>query len=152
MRFAEEDYRYLLMLANLFGWNPVAGLDYYLSIPPPDIIPSSVARHLAETLNRIVPTLPERRGPINVPLTQEGVSFMDLRNYFGGERKGAIEEFIRPLQTRGFDGSQKSATLSFKKGFLLDRGSGTVDGNLVPLRRLAGATDCSGRISRKQNE
>lgn len=95
MRFAEEDYRYLLMLANLFGWNPVAGLDYYLSIPPPDLIPSSVARHLAETLNRIVPTLPERRGPINVPLTQEGVSFMDLRNYFGGERKGAIEEFIR---------------------------------------------------------
>jgi len=95
MRFAEEDYRYLLMLANLFGWKPVAGLDYYLSIPPPDIIPSSVARHLAETLNRIVPTLPERRGPINVPLTQEGVSFMDLRNYFGGESKGAIEEFIR---------------------------------------------------------
>jgi len=95
MRFAEEDYRYLLMLANLFGWKPVAGLDYYLSIPPPDLIPSSVARHLAETLNRIVPTLPERRGPINLPLTREGVSFMDLRNYFGGERKGAIEEFIR---------------------------------------------------------
>jgi hypothetical protein len=95
MRFAEEDYRYLLMLANLFGWKPVAGLDYYLSIPPPDIIPSSVARHLAETLNRIVPTLPARRGPINVPLTQEGVSFMDLRNYFGGERKDALEEFIR---------------------------------------------------------
>ncbi len=98
MRFAEEDYRYLLMLANLFGWNPVAGLDYYLSIPPPDIIPSSVARHLAETLDRIVPTLPERRGPINLPLTREGVSFMDLRNYFGGESKGALEEFIRLCQ------------------------------------------------------
>ena len=95
MRLAEEDYRYLLMLANLFGWKPVAGLDYYLSIPPPDIIPSSAARHLAETLNRIVPTLPERRGPINRPLTQEGVSFMDLRNYFGGESKDALEEFIR---------------------------------------------------------
>ena len=94
MRLAEEDYRYLLMLANLFGWNPVAGLDYYLSIPPPDLIPSSAARHLADTLNRIVPTLPERRGPINVPLTQEGVSFMDLRNYFGGESKDALEEFI----------------------------------------------------------
>lgn len=98
MRLAEEDYRYLLMLANLFGWNPVAGLDYYLSIPPPDIIPSSAARHLAETLNRIVPTLPERRGPINVPLTQEGVSLMDLRNYFGGESKDAVEEFIRLCQ------------------------------------------------------
>ena len=95
MRLAEEDYRYLLMLASLFGWNPVAGLDYYLSTPHPDLIPSSVARHLAETLSRIVPTLPERRGPINVSLTQEGVSFMDLRNYFGGERKGAVEEFIR---------------------------------------------------------
>jgi hypothetical protein len=94
MRLAEEDYRYLLMLANLFGWKPVAGLDYYLSIPPPDLIPSSAARHLAETLNRIVPTLPERRGPINVPLTHEGVSFMDLRNYFGGESKDALEEFI----------------------------------------------------------
>jgi hypothetical protein len=98
MRLAEEDYRYLLMLANLFGWKPVAGLDYYLSIPPPDLIPSSAARHLAETLNRIVPTLPERRGPINVPLTQEGVSFMDLRNYFGGESKDALEEFIRLCQ------------------------------------------------------
>ena len=98
MRLAEEDYRYLLMLGNLFGWKPVAGLDYYLSIPPPDLIPSSAARHLAETLNRIVPTLPERRGPINVPLTQEGVSFMDLRNYFGGESKDALEEFIRLCQ------------------------------------------------------
>ena len=98
MRLAQEDYRYLLMLANLFGWKPVAGLDYYLSIPPPDLIPSSAARHLAETLNRIVPTLPERRGPINVPLTQEGVSFMDLRNYFGGESKDALEEFIRLCQ------------------------------------------------------
>ena len=98
MRLAEEDYRYLLMLANLFGWKPVAGLDYYLSIPPPDLIPSSAARHLAETLNRIVPTLPERRGPINLPLTQEGVSFMDLRNYFGGESKDALEEFVRLCQ------------------------------------------------------
>ncbi len=82
------------MLANLFGWKPVAGLDYYLSIPPPDIIPSSVARYLAETLNRVVPNLPQRRGPSSVPLTQESVSFMDLRNYFGGERKGAVEKFI----------------------------------------------------------
>jgi hypothetical protein len=98
MRLAEEDYRYLLMLANLFGWRSVAGLDYYLSIPPPDLIPSSTARHLAETLNRIVPTLPARRGPINLPLTQEGVSFMDLRNYFGGESKDALEEFIRLCQ------------------------------------------------------
>jgi hypothetical protein len=94
MRFSEEDWRYLLIMANLFGWKPVAGLDYYLSIPPPDIIPRFVARHLAQTLDRIVPALPERRGPINVPLPQEGVSFMDLRNYFGGESKGAIEEFI----------------------------------------------------------
>lgn len=86
------------MLANLFGWKPVAGLDYYLSIPPPDIIPGSVSRYLAETLNRIVPTLPERSGPINVPLPQEGVSFMDLRNYFGGERKGVVEEFVRLCQ------------------------------------------------------
>jgi hypothetical protein len=98
MRFAEEDYRYLLMLATLFGWKPVAGLDYYLSIPPPDIIPSSVSRYLAETLNRVLPALPERRGPINVPLTQESVSFMDLRNYFGGESKDAGEEFIRLCQ------------------------------------------------------
>jgi hypothetical protein len=98
MRFSEEDWRYLLIMANLFGWKPVAGLDYYLSIPPPDIIPRSVARHLAETLNRIVTTLPERRGPINVPLTQEGVSFMDLRNYFGGESKDTVVEFIRLCQ------------------------------------------------------
>jgi hypothetical protein len=98
MRFAEEDYRYLLMLATLFGWKPVAGLDYYLSLPPPDIIPSSVSRYLAETLNRVLPALPERRGPINVPLTQESVSFMDLRNYFGGESKDAVEEFIRLCQ------------------------------------------------------
>jgi hypothetical protein len=98
MRFAEEDWRYVLMLANLFGWKPVAGLDYYLSIPPPDIIPRSVALHLAETLDRILPTLPERRGPINVPLTQEDVSFMDLRNYFGGERKDTVEEFVRICQ------------------------------------------------------
>jgi hypothetical protein len=109
MRFAEEDYRYLLMLANLFGWKPVAGLDYYLSIPPPDIIPGSVAWHLAETLNRIVPTLPARRGPINVPLTQEGVSFMDLRNYFGGE-KGCRRGVYTPMPTRGFNDSQKPAT------------------------------------------
>jgi hypothetical protein len=98
MRFAEEDYRYLLMLATLFGWKPVAGLDYYLSIPPPDIIPSSVSRYLADILNRVLPVLPERRGPINVPLTQESVSFMDLRNYFGGESKDAVEEFIRLCQ------------------------------------------------------
>src|SRR4028119_870676 len=39
MRLTEEDWRYLLMLAGTFGWNPVAGIDYYLSIPPPDIIP-----------------------------------------------------------------------------------------------------------------
>jgi hypothetical protein len=98
IRFSEEDYRYLLMMANLFGWKPVAGLDYYLSIPPPDIIPSSISRHLAETLDRIVSTLPARRGPINVPLTREDVSYMDLRNYFGGESKDAVEEFIRLCQ------------------------------------------------------
>jgi hypothetical protein len=98
MRLTEVDWRYLLMLASTFGWKPVAGLDYYLSIPPPDIIPSSVSRHLAETLDRIVPNLPEKRGPINVPLAQEGMSFMDLRNYFGGESKDAVEEFIRLCQ------------------------------------------------------
>ncbi len=86
------------MLAGTFGWNPVAGIDYYLSIPPPDIIPSSVAQYLAETLNRAVPTLPERRGPINVPLAQQGSSFMELRNYFGGESKGVVEKFIRLCQ------------------------------------------------------
>jgi hypothetical protein len=98
MRLAEEDWRNLLMLASIFGWKPVAGLDHYLSIPPPDIIPSSVARHLAETLNRVMPNLPERRGPINVPLSQETMSFMELRNYFGGENKGALEEFVRLCQ------------------------------------------------------
>lgn len=86
------------MLAGTFGWDPVAGIDYYLSIPPPDVIPSSVSRDLAETLNKIVPALPERSGPINLPLPQEGVSFMELRNYFGGERKGVVEEFIRLCQ------------------------------------------------------
>jgi hypothetical protein len=99
MRLAEEDWRYLLIMANLFGWKPVAGLDYYLSIPPPDIIPRSVSRHLAETLNRVLPSLPKRRGPINLPLTREGgTSFMDLRNYFGGERKATVEEFVRICQ------------------------------------------------------
>jgi hypothetical protein len=98
MRFAEEDWRYVLMLANLFGWKPVADLDYYLSIPPPDVIPSFVSRYLAETLNRVLPALPERRGPINVPLTRAGASFMDLRNYFGGERKPTVEEFVRICQ------------------------------------------------------
>jgi hypothetical protein len=98
MRLAEEDWRYLLMLAGTFGWNPVAGIDYYLSIPPPDIIPDSVSRYLAEILSKVVPDLPERSGPINVPLPQEGVSFMELRNYFGGERKGVVEEFVRLCQ------------------------------------------------------
>jgi hypothetical protein len=98
MQLAEEDWRYLLMLAGTLGWKPVAGLAYYLSVPPPDIIPVSISRHLAETLNRIVPTLPERSGPINLPLSQEGVSFMDLRNYFGGERKRVVEESIQLCQ------------------------------------------------------
>jgi hypothetical protein len=52
MRVTDEDWRYLLMLAGTFGWNPVAGIDHYLSIPPPDVVPSSVSRYLAETLNR----------------------------------------------------------------------------------------------------
>ena len=75
------------MLAGTFGWNPIAGIDYYLSIPPPDIIPDSVSRYLAETLNRVVPDLPERSGKL-----------MELRNYFGGERKGVVEEFVRLCQ------------------------------------------------------
>jgi hypothetical protein len=86
------------MLANLFGWKPLAGLTYYLSVPPPDIIPGSTSRHLAETLTRAVSTLPERSGPINVPLTQEGVSFMSLRNHFASEHKGVIEQFIQLCQ------------------------------------------------------
>ena len=98
MRLAEEDWRYLLMLAGTFGWKPLAGLAYYLSVPPPDIIPGSISRHLADTLTRAVSTLPERSGPINIPLPQEGVSFMDLRNYFGGERKSVVEEFIQLCQ------------------------------------------------------
>jgi hypothetical protein len=98
MQLAEVDWRYLLMLAGTFGWKPVAGLAYYLSVPPPDVIPVSISRHLAETLNRIVPTLSESSGPINLPLSQEGVSFMDLRNYFGGERKRVVEEFIQLCQ------------------------------------------------------
>jgi len=98
MMIADEDWRYLLMLASTFGWNPVAGIDYYLSIPPPDVVPSSVSQDLAETLNRIVPDLPESSGPINVLLPQEGVSFMELRNYFGGERRGIVEEFVRLCQ------------------------------------------------------
>ena len=98
MQLAEVDWRYLLMLAGTFGWKPVAGLAYYLSVPPPDVIPVSISRHLAETLNRIVPTLPKSSGPINLPLSQEGVSFMDLRNYFGGERKRVVEEFIQLCQ------------------------------------------------------
>ena len=98
MQLAEVDWRYLLMLAGTFGWKPVAGLAYYLSVPPPDVIPVSISRHLAETLNRIVPTLPESSGPINLPLSQEGISFMDLRNYFGGERKRIVEKFIQLCQ------------------------------------------------------
>jgi hypothetical protein len=49
MQLAEVDWRYLLMLAGTFGWKPVAGLAYYLSVPPPDVIPVSISRHLAET-------------------------------------------------------------------------------------------------------
>ena len=98
MSMADEDWRYLLTLAGTFGWNPVAGIDYYLSIPPPDVIPESDSRYLAQTLNKVVPTLPARSGPINLPLPQEGVSFMELRNYFGGERKGVVEEFVRLCQ------------------------------------------------------
>jgi hypothetical protein len=98
MMLADEDWRYLLTLAGTFGWNPVAGVDYYLSIPPPDVIPDSDSRYLAQTLNKVVPTLPARSGPINLPLPQEGVSFMELRNYFGGERKGVVEEFVRLCQ------------------------------------------------------
>ncbi len=98
MMLADEDWRYLLVLAGIFGWNPVAGVDYYLSIPPPDVVPESDSRYLAQTLNKVVPTLPDRSGPINLPLPQEGVSFMELRNYFGGERRGAVEEFVRLCQ------------------------------------------------------
>jgi hypothetical protein len=98
MMLADEDWRYLLKLAGIFGWNPVAGVDYYLSIPPPDVIPESDSRYLGQTLNKVVPTLPARSGPINLPLPQEGVSFMELRNYFGGERKGVVEEFVRLCQ------------------------------------------------------
>ena len=98
MMLADEDYRYLLKLAGIFGWSPVAGVDYYLSIPPPDVIPDSDSRYLAQTLNKVVPTLPARSGPINLPDPQEGVSFMELRNYFGGERKGVVEEFVRLCQ------------------------------------------------------
>src|SRR3712207_2641046 len=98
MQLAEEDWRCLLMLANIFGWKPLAGLTYYLSVPPPDIIPGSIARHLAEALTRAVPTLPERSGPINVPLPQKGVSFMSLRNHFDREHKGVVEQFIQLCQ------------------------------------------------------
>jgi hypothetical protein len=98
MRLADEDWRYLLTMASIFGWNPVAGIDYYLSIPPPDVIPNSVSQQLAGALNRSLPYLPERRGPITVPLPQEGKSFMDLRNYFGGESKGAVVELVRLCQ------------------------------------------------------
>ena len=83
------------MLAGTFGWNPVAGLSHYLSIPPPDIIAGSETRYLADTLSEVLPRLPESSRPINVPHPREGVSFMDLRNYFGGERKRTLEEFIR---------------------------------------------------------
>ena len=86
------------MLAGTFGWKPLAGLAYYLSVPPPDIIPGSISRHLADTLTRAVSTLPERSGPINIPLPQGGVSFMDLRNYFGGKHKSVVEEFIQLCQ------------------------------------------------------
>jgi hypothetical protein len=95
MMLTDEDWRYLLKLASIFGWNPLAGVDYYLSIPPPDVVPESDSRYLAQTLNKVVPTLPDRSGPINLPLPQEGLSFMELRNYFGGERKGVVEEFVR---------------------------------------------------------
>lgn len=95
MRLADDDWSYLLTMASIFGWNPVAGVDYYLSIPPPDIIPSSVSQRLAEALSRSLPSLPARRGPINVPLPQGGRSFVELRNYFGGESKGTVEEFVR---------------------------------------------------------
>ena len=98
MRLADEDWRYLLTMAHIFGWNPVAGLDHYLSIPPPDVVPGSVARHLAEALSRSLPYLPERRGPINVPLSQAGIPFMVLRNYLGGAGKGTVEEFVRLCQ------------------------------------------------------
>jgi|SRR5918995_3232139 hypothetical protein len=98
MRLADDDWRYLLTMADIFGWNPIAGLDYYLSIPPPNIIPRFVSQSLAEALERSLPYLPERRGPINVPLPQEGRSFMDLRNYFGGESKGNVKEFVRLCQ------------------------------------------------------
>ncbi|MDQ3284363.1 MAG: hypothetical protein M3P92_01395 [Actinomycetota bacterium] len=94
MRLADDDWRYLLTMAGIFGWNPVAGLDYYLSIPPPDIIPGSVSESLAKALGRSLSYLPERRGPINVPFLQEGGSYADLRNYFGGE-KCTVEKFIR---------------------------------------------------------
>ena len=32
MQLAEVHWRYLLMLAGTFGWKPVAGLAYYLSV------------------------------------------------------------------------------------------------------------------------
>ncbi len=79
------------MLAGTFGWNPVAGIDYYLSIPPPDVVPSSVSRYLAETLNRIVPDLPERSGPINVQASVTLASAFNLsqvREYYSRQFSG----------------------------------------------------------------
>src|SRR5215207_8893758 len=62
MQLAEEDWWYLLMLAGTFGWKPVAGPTYYLSVPPPDIIPGSISRHLAEALARAVS--PSQKGAV----------------------------------------------------------------------------------------
>jgi hypothetical protein len=94
MLMSEEDWRYLLMLAGSFGWSPVAELSHYLSVPPPDVIAGSETRYLADILSKVLPRLPESSRPINVAQPREGVSFMDLRNYFGGQQVRTLEEFI----------------------------------------------------------
>ena len=97
MELEDEDWRYLLHQANSYSQNPEVGrLEGQYATNPPEVISDSVSQDLAETLSRLVPDLPaESKSVLDPPPVLGAASTLHLQNYFGGERKAIVEEFIR---------------------------------------------------------
>ena len=101
-----RDWNNLIGLAHRYGWQPIAGLDYYLRRPP-EVIPESDSRAIAEALERAIPDLPDEEwtgGSIaGTPsmVTHDPVPYgpdPDPQSYFGGERRRIVEEFVALCQ------------------------------------------------------
>jgi hypothetical protein len=97
MELEDEDWRYLLHQANSSSQNPEVGrLEGQYATHPPEVISDSVSQDLAETLSRLVPDLPaESKSVLDPPPVPGAASTLHMQNYFGGERKAIVEEFIR---------------------------------------------------------